>query len=704
MASSRLVEVVVMRWRSRIEAVAALAVGALVVLGVTAATERLHVPDVPNRVRATDGTYTNKIRVDWGDDSMAASWKVHRSETQNSRSYDLLTETTSRSFDDTDVVVGTTYWYKVSACNLLGCSSSSDPESGFAQVIAPDAAPTVSASDGVGFGNVEVTWTAVPRATEYKIYGASNANARAYDLLATVPSEAGGMPLPLVYNDAFSFGLGCRIVWYWVRGCNTAGCGPYSEPDSGFPLGMLPLPPGGVAVTASQDLYQQQGPVPALDLLTDPFARVTWTTVEGATHYRVYRETILSTFVPGILGAPGHTLEMVTSGAVVAEPTHTRFDDMDVAACQIYSYKVAACGDCGCGEYSQPARWTPQIKSAPTGVEATQGCSESWHDPVDVEITWPKIASATSYHVRAYNAGTLAVTDLGETALSLLPEEDYELLAEWQTEDLVGYAGSSWAEGIAQCEVHAYTVAACNCLGCGPESAPVLGWSCQRVDEMNLGHDALSASAGDYADKIEVAWTADLPTKTSYCRIQRSESPLGSYADVGTAPWVPAEGGADHSYSFVDPVPTGSVPAAYFYRIRLCNDCSCSAPSVPVAGYTNGYTWTQPTCSDMYAAGDPGQDSSSFPIVTLRLEFKCDGVTRVRITRENWLLAVVDMPTAGWPEDSDGWKILGYVDARQFGPGALKELGDIYTYKFELGDAFGYATSVEAFVEMPVKE
>jgi hypothetical protein len=71
--------------------------------------------------------------------------------------------------------------------------------------------------------------------------------------------------------------------------------------------------------------------------------------------------------------------------------------------------------------------------------------------------------------------------------------------------------------------------------------------------------------------------------------------------------------------------------------------------------------------------------------------------------RENWLLAVVDMPAVGWAEDSNGWKILDYVDVRHDGPGA-RRIGDTYTYKFELGDAFGYATSVETFVEMPLKE
>ncbi len=238
-----LAEVVVMRWRSCIGVVAAVGVGALLILGVTAATERLQVPGVPERVRASDGTYADKIRIDWADDSMADSWQVYRAETENARSYGLLTETTARSFDDTDVVAGTTYWYKVKACNLLGCSDASDAESGFAQVIAPDAAPTVTASDGVGVGNVTVTWTSVPRATSYEIYGAGDANARTYELLATVPSELLGIPLPLDYNDTFSFGLGCRIVWYWVRGCNSAGFRPCFRARLRLPLlGYFRLP------------------------------------------------------------------------------------------------------------------------------------------------------------------------------------------------------------------------------------------------------------------------------------------------------------------------------------------------------------------------------------------------------------------------------------------------------------------------------
>ncbi len=143
---------------------------------------------------------------------------------------------------------------------------------------------------------------------------------------------------------------------------------------------------------------------------------------------------------------------------------------------------------------------------------------------------------------------------------------------------------------------------------------------------------------------------------------------------------------------------------AYFYRIRLCDECSCSAPSLPIAGYTTGYTWMQPTCSDSYATGQGGHDAVSHLIVTLRLAFKCEGVTRVRITRGNWVLAVVDAPPEGWVENSDGWKIVDFVDSDKHGLGTLEKSGDTITYRFELGDAFGYATSVETFVEMPLKK
>jgi fibronectin type 3 domain-containing protein len=719
MMQVHLAEVVVMRWRSCIGLVAAAVVGALLILGGAAAAERLQVPGVPERVRASDGRYTNKIRIDWGDDSMATSWKVYRAETENSRSYDLLTETTSRNVDDTDVVVGTTYWYKVTACNLLGCSGASDPESGFAQVTPPDVAPVVTASDGVGIGNVAITWTPVSRATEYEIYGASDASARTYELLATVPGEVGGMPLPLVCNDALSFGLGCRIVWYWVRGCNSAGCGPYSEPDSGFPFGMLPMPPGGVTVTASQDLASLPGPQVAIDLLTGPFARVTWAAVEGVSHYRVYRETILSTFVPGILGAAGHTLETATSGAALAEPTHTTFDDMDVAACQIYSYKVAACGDCGCGEYSQPVRWTPQVTSSPTGVQISQGgfwpgeslpISE-WDPAYEVYFSWQQVSGATSYTVHAYDVGQLALDGSGEMIAQPSTSDAVSLVYEWNSDTTHSI---SYGPEIQRCRAYAYTVAACNCFGCGPESSPVLGW---LTSGWAFPPVFVAASAGTYVDRIDVEWACSLGQPVTYFQVERADAEDGAYVPIGTVSQSENAGPYEHTalfipalYRFSDTLGDAiGDPAArpFWYRVVAYRDCARSGPSLVAAGYTSGYQWQQPACSDVSAfTGDSGfvAPDSHKAYITVDLEFQaCAGITRVELWRltDGLHITTIGEPTDGWADSASGadWRRVEFRDDYDL-DGAFHPL---YEYRWRLCDAFGCSVYVDITAETPVK-
>jgi fibronectin type 3 domain-containing protein len=691
-------------------------VGALLIPALTGAAERLRVPDVPDRVRASDGTYLDKIRIDWGDDAMADSWQVYRSETETARTRELLAETTTRYIDDTNVVPGKTYWYTVKACNLLGCSDASDPESGFAKVIAPDAVPTVSASDGVSIGSVTVMWTPVPRATSYEIYGASDANARTYELLATVPSELLGIPLPLVYNDTFSFGLGCRIVWYWVRGCNSAGCGPYSEPDSGFPFAVPPPPPAGVTVTASQELSNQPGPQPAFDLLSGPFARVTWAAAEGATHYRVYRETILSVLVPGLPGEAGHTVETVTSGAVVAEPTHTTFDDMDVATCQVYSYKVAACGDCGCGEYSAPARWTPRITGSPTGVQASQGGERpgeplpisEWDPAYEVYCSWEPVPGATSYTVRAYDVGPLSVDGLGTMTAPPSASEAVSVVYEWSVDTTHNI---SYGPEIQRCRAYAYTVAACNCFGCEPESSPVLGW---LTSGGALPPVFVAASAGTYADRIDVEWAHSIGVPVTYFGVERADTEKGTYVPIGTVSQSENAGLYEHTadfaalYRFSDTlsdVVGGTAARPFWYRVIAYHDCARSAPSLVAAGYTSGYQYDQPTCSDVYAAVNFWLDEKNHAYMRVNLEFlACAGVTRVELWRVNdhLHLATIGEPVDGWADapSGNGWKQVVYYD--KYGLSLIHD--PIAEYEWRLCDAFGCSDQVvKAFGELPAK-
>jgi len=88
------------------------------------------VPDMITDVSATDGTYSDKVRVTWSAAPGTTS-KVYRSETDTfSGADDLGTQTSP--FDDATVVAGTTYYYWVTPVNEMGEGTESASDAGYA--------------------------------------------------------------------------------------------------------------------------------------------------------------------------------------------------------------------------------------------------------------------------------------------------------------------------------------------------------------------------------------------------------------------------------------------------------------------------------------------------------------------------------------------------------------------------------------------
>ncbi|HVN76612.1 MAG TPA: PKD domain-containing protein [Thermoanaerobaculaceae bacterium] len=89
-------------------------------------------PPPPTGVSATDGAYTNKVRVSWNASSGADSYQVWRNTVNDTSSASFLGVFTALLFDDTTVTPGVTYWYWVRAHNGAGWSGFSSPDTGFA--------------------------------------------------------------------------------------------------------------------------------------------------------------------------------------------------------------------------------------------------------------------------------------------------------------------------------------------------------------------------------------------------------------------------------------------------------------------------------------------------------------------------------------------------------------------------------------------
>jgi len=84
----------------------------------------------PTNVQASDGTYTNKVRVSWNASSGATSYKIYRAASATGTK-SLLGSPTGTSFNDTTAKPGVTYYYWVKACRSSRCSSYSTRNTGW---------------------------------------------------------------------------------------------------------------------------------------------------------------------------------------------------------------------------------------------------------------------------------------------------------------------------------------------------------------------------------------------------------------------------------------------------------------------------------------------------------------------------------------------------------------------------------------------
>ena len=187
------------------------------------------VPKAPTGVTASDGTYTDKVRVNWSASSGATSYRVYRATTSGG-SGSLIGTLASTSFDDTTATPGTTYYYTVRGCVSVGCGGYSNENSGWraAGGATPPIPTGVSATDGTFTDKVNVSWSSSAGATYYKVFrNTSNTTSG----VTTLTSNDNASP----FSDTSA--TPGTTYYYWVKACNTAGCSGYSISNSGWRAG-----------------------------------------------------------------------------------------------------------------------------------------------------------------------------------------------------------------------------------------------------------------------------------------------------------------------------------------------------------------------------------------------------------------------------------------------------------------------------------
>ena len=210
-------------------------------------------------VKIGNSASSGKPMLTWNAVEGATSYRIYRSTTKGS-GYSLLGTTTATSYTNTGAKAGTTYYYRVKACNDAGLSPYSNVVSGKVKSVTPKpAAPVVKIGHSATSGKPMLTWNAVSGATSYKVYRATSQNGT-YSLLGTVTATS-------YINTGAKAGT---TYWYKVKAVNSAGESAYSNVVS-----------GKTTVTTLTMGHSASSGKPQL----------TWKAVSGAASYKVYRAT-----------------------------------------------------------------------------------------------------------------------------------------------------------------------------------------------------------------------------------------------------------------------------------------------------------------------------------------------------------------------------------------------------------------------------
>jgi len=216
------------------------------------------VPAAPT-VKIGNSASSGKPMLTWNAVEGATSYRIYRSTSKGS-GYSLLGTTTATSYTNTGAKAGTTYYYRVKACNDAGLSPYSNIVSGQVKSVAPKlSAPVVKIGHSATSGKPMLTWNAVSGATSYKVYRATSQKGT-YSLLGTVTATS-------YTNTGAKAGT---TYWYKVKAVNSAGESAYSNVVS-----------GKTTVTTLTMGHSATSGKPML----------TWKAVSGAASYRVYRAT-----------------------------------------------------------------------------------------------------------------------------------------------------------------------------------------------------------------------------------------------------------------------------------------------------------------------------------------------------------------------------------------------------------------------------
>ena len=372
----------------------------------------------------------------------------------------------------------------------------------------PPSPPTGLGAAATGSATVALSWTdASEEETRFDIERKVGATGTWGQIGTPAPNTTAFEDLGLSPNTTYR---------YRVRACNDAGCSDFSGEAETTTDEVPPYAPSGLGAAAT-------GP---------STVALTWTDDSANESGFELERRMAGGGAWGQISTPG--------------PDAVSFGDEGLDPNTDYVYRIRACNEAGCSEFSGEADVTtdevPPV--APTGLLASPtgsaSISVSWTDESDNEDRFEVERTQGSGNPWVH------IGDLGP---------DTSIFAD---------------AGLTPNTAYAYRVRACNVAGCSAYSNE--GSAITNEVPPDAPTNLAATSAGPYS--ADLTWT-DASSNESNFRLERRVVPVGIWAEVAT-PGVNTTAAADG---------TLSPNTTYAYRLRACNDVGCS-PYSNEAGVT----------------------------------------------------------------------------------------------------------------------
>ncbi|MHA2641797.1 MAG: BACON domain-containing protein, partial [bacterium JZ-2024 1] len=336
-------------------------------------------PVAPENVIASDGSFLDRIQVDWLPVLGASAYRVERA-TNSAGPFESLTDTHNLPpYFDLTAEPGIYYYYRVSAFVMNHYGQESTVDVGYRGEV-PGLLPpeNVTASDGTFPNRIGISWFPSPGATYYKVFRADSAGGVLITLADHVTSTS--------YED--NTVTPGRLYYYRIQAWNDSGASALSAMDSGYAGLEIPAPSG---LSASDGLYSDK-------------VRVSWDPVPGATLYLIQRSESAT--------GPFADLSSVSG---------TTYDDTTATPGIDYFYKVRAFVGSTGGLFGDPdAGW--RMPATPADVNASDGTR------LDVvEIHWTPVPGAGSYIVERSLSRNADYTEIATTSIASYEDSTAEI-------------------------------------------------------------------------------------------------------------------------------------------------------------------------------------------------------------------------------------------------------------------------------------